>query len=278
MEFDFNTLEPLVFKVLSAPNVDLSTISAKGVRHELPDVDPSLTPRFLKVHKEKVDVVIARVYEQVSAWKVEGNGGVEGIEVTPSGSRKRRLEGPPPDHEIDGDEPEEEESKISYKKTKMKGETRLSDAEYARKLNNEINSRSRRSTTKGRGNTNGSVGKRGSKLKKSSATVESDEGSVDERGRKNPKLSTRGGSAKGGFAKAYVLSEPLAAVLEETQLSRPQVVKHLWDYIKKRGLQNPSNKREILCDEDLKAVFGTEKIDMFKMNRVLTQHLHESES
>jgi upstream activation factor subunit UAF30 len=54
-------------------------------------------------------------------------------------------------------------------------------------------------------------------------------------------------------------------------LSRPQVVKHLWVYIKDRELQNPDNKREILCDPSFKAVFGVEKIDMFRMNKVLGQ-------
>jgi upstream activation factor subunit UAF30 len=66
-------------------------------------------------------------------------------------------------------------------------------------------------------------------------------------------------------------SEPLSAVLQVDKLARPQVVKLLWVYIKDRELQNPGNRREILCDPGLKAVFGVEKIDMFKMNKVLGQ-------
>jgi upstream activation factor subunit UAF30 len=46
-------------------------------------------------------------------------------------------------------------------------------------------------------------------------------------------------------------------------------VKHLWDYIKGNELQNPSNKKEIMCDDGLRAVFGCDKIDMFRMNKVL---------
>ena len=68
-----------------------------------------------------------------------------------------------------------------------------------------------------------------------------------------------------------VISEPLAAILETGRLSRPQVVKQLWVYIKDNALQNPSNKREIMCDDQLRAVFGVDKIDMFKMNKVLGQ-------
>jgi len=59
--------------------------------------------------------------------------------------------------------------------------------------------------------------------------------------------------------------------LQVDKLSRPQVVKHLWVYIKDRELQNPDNRREILCDPRLKAVFGVEKINMFRMNKVLGQ-------
>jgi upstream activation factor subunit UAF30 len=63
----------------------------------------------------------------------------------------------------------------------------------------------------------------------------------------------------------------LAAVVAAETLSRPQVVKHLWDYIKGNGLQNPNNKREIVCDAGLRAVFNVDKIDMFRMNKVLGQ-------
>lgn len=55
------------------------------------------------------------------------------------------------------------------------------------------------------------------------------------------------------------------------RLSRPQVVKQLWAYIKAHELQNPANKRQIVCDAGLRAVFGAERIDMFQMNKVLGQ-------
>lgn len=66
-------------------------------------------------------------------------------------------------------------------------------------------------------------------------------------------------------------SAPLSALLEVDKLSRPQVVKRLWDYIKGNELQNPSNRREIMCDERFKAVFNVDKLNMFKMNQVLGQ-------
>lgn len=57
------------------------------------------------------------------------------------------------------------------------------------------------------------------------------------------------------------------------RLSRPQVVKKLWEYIRQHELQNPSNKKEIICDDALRAVFAVDKIDMFRMNKVLGQYV-----
>jgi len=155
---------------------------------------------------------------------------------------------------------------------KRKNGRELSDAELARKLSSEINGRSTRTGRKSRGGS--ATGKKGSRAKKSAATVVDSDDDSDEIG-KSKKSS--GGTAKGGFAKEFALSEPLAAVLQIDKLSRPQVVKHLWVHIKGNQLQNPENKREILCDAGLRAVFGVDKIDMFKMNKVLGQHLHEAD-
>ena len=57
-------------------------------------------------------------------------------------------------------------------------------------------------------------------------------------------------------------------------LSRPEVVSKVWAYIKQHKLQNPQNKREIMADEKLQAVFGgRNKVSMFEMNKYLAQHL-----
>jgi upstream activation factor subunit UAF30 len=80
--------------------------------------------------------------------------------------------------------------------------------------------------------------------------------------------------APGGFAKTqYALSEAMQHVTGEAQLSRPQVVKKLWEYIKAKELQNPANKSEIVCDAPLKAVFGVSKVTAFSMNKYIGDHL-----
>ena len=68
-------------------------------------------------------------------------------------------------------------------------------------------------------------------------------------------------------------SNELAAVVGSKPLPRPEVVSKVWDYIKKNKLQDPQNKREIMADEKLQAVFGKERVTMFEMNKHLAQHL-----
>ena len=68
-------------------------------------------------------------------------------------------------------------------------------------------------------------------------------------------------------------SKELAAVVGSKPLPRPEVVSKVWDYIKKNKLQDPQNKREIVADEKLQAVFGKDRVTMFEMNKHLAQHL-----
>ena len=69
-------------------------------------------------------------------------------------------------------------------------------------------------------------------------------------------------------------SSELAAVVGSAPLPRTEVVSKVWEYIKANNLQNPENKREILADDKLQAVFGGKsKVSMFEMNKHFAQHL-----
>ena len=47
-------------------------------------------------------------------------------------------------------------------------------------------------------------------------------------------------------------------------------------YIKAHGLQNPSNKTEIICDDKLKAVMGgLDMVTMFSMTKYVGAHMLE---
>jgi chromatin remodeling complex protein RSC6 len=69
-------------------------------------------------------------------------------------------------------------------------------------------------------------------------------------------------------------SNELAAVVGSSPLPRTEVVSKVWEYIKANNLQNPENKREILADERLRAIFGGKsKVSKFEMNKHFAQHL-----
>ena len=75
------------------------------------------------------------------------------------------------------------------------------------------------------------------------------------------------------FSKPLTPSKELAAVVGSEPLARTVVVSKVWEYIKEHKLQNEKNKREIIADDKLKAVFGKDSVTMFEMNKHLAAHL-----
>lgn len=70
------------------------------------------------------------------------------------------------------------------------------------------------------------------------------------------------------------ISPKLAVVVGEGPMPRTEVTKKLWEYIKANNLQNPANKRNILADDALKAIFdGKEEVTMFEMTKLVSAHL-----
>ncbi|KAI3886229.1 hypothetical protein MKW92_032941 [Papaver armeniacum] len=86
----------------------------------------------------------------------------------------------------------------------------------------------------------------------------------------------RGGG--GGFNKVCSLSPELQKIIGVPEMARTEVVKQLWAYIREKELQDPKNKREILCDEALRDLFRVDSINMFQMNKVLSKHIWPLES
>ncbi len=76
------------------------------------------------------------------------------------------------------------------------------------------------------------------------------------------------------LTKPMTLSPELEAVVGKGPMPRSEVVKQIWVYIKKHDLQNPANKRNILADDKLKAVFGGKgEVTMFEMTKLVSAHL-----
>ena len=76
------------------------------------------------------------------------------------------------------------------------------------------------------------------------------------------------------FMKALTPSADLAKVVGAKPLPRTEVVKKIWEYIKKHNLQDAANNRNINADDLLKPVFGGKKqVSMFEMAGLLGKHL-----
>lgn len=79
------------------------------------------------------------------------------------------------------------------------------------------------------------------------------------------------------FMRKVQVSKELAAIVGAGPITRTDVTKKLWEYIKKHKLQCEDNKRNIKPDEKLAAVLGSKsEIDMFKMTGKVSKHIKEA--
>ena len=69
------------------------------------------------------------------------------------------------------------------------------------------------------------------------------------------------------------VSGDLEAVVGKGPMTRAQVTSKVWDYIKKNGLQDKTDKRMINPDGALGKVTGNAQISMFKMTAAGSKHL-----
>ncbi|NGX54685.1 MAG: DNA topoisomerase 1 [Chlamydiae bacterium] len=85
------------------------------------------------------------------------------------------------------------------------------------------------------------------------------------------KKKTGGGrGARGKFP----LSPELQAIVDAKEMSRGDVMKKVWEYIKAHDLQDPNDKRQIVPDEKMAALFGNkESLNMFKLSGIIGKHL-----
>ena len=76
------------------------------------------------------------------------------------------------------------------------------------------------------------------------------------------------------FMKPMKPSAALSEVVGSKPMPRTEVTKKLWAYIKRKGLQDKKNRRNINADDNLKVVFGGRKtVNMFEMTKLVNKHL-----
>uniref|UniRef100_A0A0D6R516 DM2 domain-containing protein n=1 Tax=Araucaria cunninghamii TaxID=56994 RepID=A0A0D6R516_ARACU len=83
-----------------------------------------------------------------------------------------------------------------------------------------------------------------------------------------------GGSGGGrGITQPRPLSPEMQKFLGVPEIPRTQAIKKIWEYIKENNLQDPANKKEIVCDENLKSIFGgRERINFLEISGLLNPH------
>jgi chromatin remodeling complex protein RSC6 len=90
--------------------------------------------------------------------------------------------------------------------------------------------------------------------------------------RKVKKASKRKPSA--AFMKPMKPSAALSAVVGSSPLPRTEVTKKLWQYIKRKGLQDSKERRMINADDNLRVIFGGKsQVSMFDMTKLVSKHL-----
>ena len=68
-------------------------------------------------------------------------------------------------------------------------------------------------------------------------------------------------------------SATLAEVVGSKPMPRTEVVKKIWEHIKKNNLQDKNNRRMINADGKLKPIFGKDQISMFELAKVVNKHV-----
>ncbi|QIX00271.1 hypothetical protein AMS68_005788 [Peltaster fructicola] len=257
-------------------HADLDLISAKAIRQGMQDrVDYDLTPQ-----KSAITALIMERFDKAQRDREGASNDDTTQEPAPTtnghhnGDHRKKRKAEQDDDDDDDSELSSVESEPATKKiknNKVKPEAD-SDAALAAKLQAEFNAQAR--STRGGGVTKRKtvVKKEKKHKKKSAARVGSDDDSEVEGGAPDDTKEK-----KGGFHKLMTLSEPLSALLGEPALSRPQTVKKIWAYVKERDLQDPDDKRQIRCDDAMRAVFKQDRVHMFTMNKILAGHLYPHE-
>ena len=75
------------------------------------------------------------------------------------------------------------------------------------------------------------------------------------------------------FMAPLTASPVLAEVIGSKPMPRTEIVKKIWDYIRKNNLQDKKNKRNINADSKLKPLFGKDQISMFELAKVVNKHV-----
>ncbi|KAH8645524.1 hypothetical protein BX600DRAFT_166613 [Xylariales sp. PMI_506] len=264
----------IIDNILATAN--LETVSRKKIRAGL---EAALGGKDLSDQKAAIKTLIEQRFDAISAGGDDSNAPNKAHqpERSPDVSPKR-VNGHADEDDVEGDRGDDNADEIQVstqpprKKQRKSEDTEDADAKLAAMLQAQENRLGARATRGGGAKAKPVKKKKAAPRKKSSNKVSAEDDS-DLSGAEDSSAKRR--KTGGGFQKPFNLSTPLAEVCGgEYTLSRPQVVKKLWEHIKANELQDPKDKRQIRCDEKMHAVFKQSKVDMFQMNKMIGDHLY----
>jgi upstream activation factor subunit UAF30 len=92
--------------------------------------------------------------------------------------------------------------------------------------------------------------------------------------KKATKKAAKKRTPSAAFMKPVQPDDKLAAVVGSSPMPRTEVTKKLWTYIKRNGLQDQKNRRNINADDKLRPVFnGRSTVNMFEMTSLVSKHV-----
>ncbi|KAI9832406.1 MAG: hypothetical protein M1819_004395 [Sarea resinae] len=260
---------------------DLNTISEKRIRKGLQEqVGYDLTPQKAAIKTlilARFDRLNEKLHAAESAKQAKPTNGVAHSKENGANGATQPTKSAPKSKPPPASKREEDDGELSDvvdtppPKKKRKAESVDDDAAFAARLQAEELSRAR-PTRGGPTRKKQPIKKKKSPVKsKSAKAIKSEDDSDLASGSEKDKKVNRSGA----FHKPLALSAPLSELLGGiTSLSRPQTVKKVWEHIKAHDLQDPSDKRQIICDDAMKAVFKQDRVHMFTMNKLLNQNLY----
>ncbi|MBM3907209.1 MAG: SWIB/MDM2 domain-containing protein [Gemmatimonadetes bacterium] len=93
---------------------------------------------------------------------------------------------------------------------------------------------------------------------------------VAKKAAKKPAKKKSARKPNAAFMKPVQPNAVLAAIVGDKAQPRTEIMKKVWVYIKKNGLQDKKNKRQINGDDKMKALFGGKaSVTMFEMTKYI---------
>jgi chromatin remodeling complex protein RSC6 len=82
--------------------------------------------------------------------------------------------------------------------------------------------------------------------------------------------------ARGGLTQKVQPDQQLSAIVGSAPVTRAELTKKVWDYIKKNNLQDKKDRRAINADAKLRPIFGKDQVSMFEMTKLVNQHVKKT--